>query len=200
MIVQAVRDRAEMVEYLQERLPDLEVCWDTQGDAMMTFLAALRMSGDGPTLHLEDDVLLTEGFLGKVRAGIEVARKEGERISHPHPLVQFFSMRKADMGTGSRWDRRFLANCCWYAPPGFDRELLAFFPTWAPRNATGRHSTMTYSGRCAGTDTMVQAFLRERREPYWIHCPSLVQHRIGRSAVGPRSGNRQSASFRDPCP
>ena len=47
-----------------------------------------------------------------------------------------------------------------------------------------------------GTDAMVRDFLKDRKEKYWIHCPSLVDHRQGKSVIDPRrSSKRQSFTF-----
>ncbi len=45
---------------------------------------------------------------------------------------------------------------------------------------------------------MVADFLKERHMRYYIHVPSLVEHRIGKSLIDPRrSSRRQSLTFRD---
>src|SRR5690606_2126578 len=56
VIIRACRERALLVDYLQRRLPDAVIIWDRRRDAMDTFLLALEAAGDGPALHMEDDV------------------------------------------------------------------------------------------------------------------------------------------------
>ena len=188
IVIQAVRSRTPVVEYLTKHLPQAEVCWDTTSNAMLTFMAALKMAGDGPSLHLEDDIVLTKDFVSKVEAGIEVANAGARARGIPKPIVQFYSMRSADIEVGSRWDSNFSCNPCWYAPRGVDKELRDFFPVWMPRNR--EHPT--------GFDILIRDWVRRSGGPYWIHNPSLVQHRAGPSTLGPRSSRRVAKTFEDP--
>jgi hypothetical protein len=70
IIIRAVRDRAPYIDYLTERLPAAEWCFDQKRNAMDTFLRALDMAGNGPVVHMEDDTVLSEGFLPALRAAI----------------------------------------------------------------------------------------------------------------------------------
>lgn len=181
MIVRAVPARMEYVRYLKARLPDLEVVWDRGHDATGTFLRALGydMAGGEGALHLEEDIELTTGFVQKV---------EDVLAEHGDHLVQFFSCRDTkDLTVGSRWDRDFLMAQCFWLPPGYAAEIRAYSARW-PKHE--EHPN--------GLDLMVGDWLRERRERYWLHVPSLVQHRRGPSMLGPRSSARQSATFTDP--
>ena len=188
IIIQAVEERRAGVDYLLERLPGAVVVWDEKRHPMHTFLRALTEAGEGPALHLEDDVILTRDFLKKLTAALALVPPSP--VTGKMPLVQFFSMRKADIDTGSRWDRQFMGNLCWYSPPGLDREFRAFFPTWRAKD---------HREKSVGYDTMMRAMLRKLGEPYWIHCPNLVQHRVGKSAIDPRrSSGRLSRTFGDP--
>ena len=45
IIIRAVRDRAPYIDYLTERLPAAEWCFDQKRNAMDTFLRALDMAG-----------------------------------------------------------------------------------------------------------------------------------------------------------
>ena len=45
IIVRAVRTRMECVSYLQRHLPEAEIFFDSTGNAMDTFLAAMVMAG-----------------------------------------------------------------------------------------------------------------------------------------------------------
>jgi hypothetical protein len=176
IIIRAVRERQPYVDYLMENLPDAEVCWDTTRNAMNTFLDALRMAGDDPVIHMEDDAVLAENFRERVQA--EIAKR-------PNTVIQFFSMRKDDIEVGCRMDGNFLAAVCFYFPAGYSKELLAYFPIWGNRKI---HPT--------GLDTMIGDWLKKRKERYWIVVPNLANHQIGKSAIDSRrSSKRVSKTF-----
>ena len=180
IIVTAVRGQREaFLSYLQERLPHLEIVYDTTGDAWDTFMASLVLQGADPAIHIEDDILLTRDFISKSEAVI---------AERPQTMIQFFSMRQKDLTVGSRFDRKFCMNQCTDFPAGYNTQLLAFASTyvWNP-------------GDRAPYDTMMDAWLRSRREAYWISVPSLVDHRIAKSLIDSRrSSKRQAFTFTDP--
>jgi hypothetical protein len=166
----------EYVEYLRERLPEIEFCFDQRCDAMDTFLRALAMAGNDPVVHMEDDIILTTGFRGKLISVTD---------TFPGCVVQFFSMRKDDLIIGSRWDRNFIMGQCFYLPRGYSKDILRYSLNWPRRT---EHPT--------GLDLMVNDFLRKRKEPYWLYVPSLVDHRVCKSQIDPRrSSRRQSRTF-----
>ena len=176
IIIRAVKERANYVDYLTENIPDAEICWDKERNAMSTFLDALRMAGDDPVVHMEEDALLAKDFRNRLEA--EIAKQ-------PERVIQFFSMRKGDLEVGSRWDGSFLMGQCFYLPAGYSRLLLNFYSIWKERE---QHPT--------GLDTMVGHFLKKRKEKYWIHVPNLVDHRVGKSQIDPRrSSKRVSKTF-----
>lgn len=180
--------RRQSQKYLERLLPEAEWCIDSRytdptltgkQKSTLTFLAALRMAGDDPCVHMEDDVILTVDFRQKLEAVIE---------ARPASIIQFFSMRKADREVGSRWDNAFMMNQCFYLPAGYSRLLADFHPTWERRIECP-----------GGYDIMMQDWMRQRKERYWIHVPSLVEHREERSIAEPkRSPKRQSLTFEDP--
>jgi len=179
IIIRACRERQAWVDYLLDRLPGATVVYDTTRNAMNTFLEALRVAGDRPVIHMEDDVLLAKGFVCKAESVI------GER---PETAIQFFSMRKRDIQVGSRWEPggTFLAGLCFYLPAGMSERLLRF--DWPRRE---EHPT--------GLDLLVADFLRANKERYWLHVPNLAQHRFGKSLIDSRrSRYRQSLTFEDP--
>lgn len=180
IIVKAMPSRQPYIDYLQKYLPQAEFCMDQGKGAFDTFLRALKMAGTEPCIHMEEDVILTDGFYNKIH---EVIAKK------PNNFIQFFSMRQKDLTEGSRWDNNFLMNQCWYAPMFYSEKMLKYAMGWYLKNGE-THPT--------GTDTMVCDWLKSRKEKYWIHCPSLVDHRIGKSAIDPRrSSKRQSLTFRN---
>ncbi|MDE2096211.1 MAG: hypothetical protein KGL39_03130 [Patescibacteria group bacterium] len=185
IIIKSVPQRAEYAAYLRRLLPAAEWCQcdglEVGGvkPAMRTFLRALHMAGDSAAVHLEDDVVLTRDFVGK----LEVVVKQ-----RFWSVIQFFSMRKLDVTVGSRWDSDYMMNQCFYLPPGYSLALMDFHARWP-----GKVENPT------GTDTMLHDFLKARKERYWLHVPSLVQHRECKSVIDARrSSKRQSITFVDP--
>ena len=181
IIIKAVPERQDFIDYLKRNLPTAEFCMDEKQCAFDTFNRSLAMAGDEPCIHMEEDIILTKDFESKAQAVIQ---------SKPNAFIQFFSMRKADLTIGSRWDNDFLMNQCWYAPAGYSKAMLDFYPMWAAKHLEAHPN---------GTDLMVKHFLQASKVKYWIHCPSLVDHRIARSVINPtRSSKRQSLTFTDP--
>lgn len=179
IIVRAVPERAAFVEYLQRHLPDAEICHDQTRNAMDTFLRALDMAGGERCIHMEDDALLTQGFRDKAEAVIG---------QWPDRVIQFFSMRPADLAAGARWDNSFLMGQCFYLPSGYSFAIRNFHKRW---KRAAQHPT--------GLDLMVSDYLKERKERYLIHVPSLVDHRVTKSVIDPRrSSKRQSKTFTEP--
>ena len=157
-----------------------EWCWDRKRDAMDTFLRAMRMAGDDPCIHLEDDIVLAKDFYRRITNAIK---------DHPDNMIQFFSMRKADLEVGSRWDSNYMMNQCHYNPAGYSNLIADYWHEWK--------ETEEGKANAVGYDTMMNRWLRNRKEKYWIHVPSLVDHRVGKSMIDPRraSTNRQSKTF-----
>ena len=178
IIIKAVEERGEFVDYLKKHLPNAEWCYDEKKDAMDTFLRAMKMAGDDPCIHMEDDIILTKDFMNKA---IKVITQK------PFNLIQFFSMRKADLTIGSRWDRTFMMNQCHYNPQTYSRKIYEFYEIWEGKK---EHPY--------GYDTMMQEWLKLRKEKYWISVPSLVEHRVAKSMIDSRrSSKRQSRTFKD---
>lgn len=178
IIVRTCAGREEYLDYLLENVPDLVVVRDVDGNAMTTFLMALERAGTEAALHLEDDILVCDGFLGHIANAV---------AQHQDDVIQFFSMGKRDGELGCRWrpGSGFSMNQCFYLPMGQSRDLHRFYPSWERKEA---HPT--------GYDLMLADWLVSRRQRYWLHVPSLVQHRVGVSAISPRrSSRRQSHTF-----
>jgi len=181
IIIKAVPQRQDCIDYLSRHLPDALFCMDEKQDAMDTLLRSLEMAKNEPCIHMEEDIIITKDFLSKA---IKVI------TTKPFNVIQFFSMRKKDIEVGSRWDRNFLMNQCFYAPPQYSGQIKDFAEKWIILNKPDKGH---------GTDTMIRDFFKVRREDYWIHCPSLVDHRVMKSAIDPRrSSKRQSFTFVDP--
>jgi hypothetical protein len=174
--------------YLRGKLPSMEVCTEEGFGIFPTFVESFRRQGMDAAVHIEDDIILTRDFVPKMEAVI---------AEHPKHIVQMFSIRKVDLAEGSRWDRDYMMNQCFYVPAGYGPQIVQFAEAWVarhPRRGTGRINPR----EDFGNDCMLRDFLKARREAYWLHVPSLVQHRSAKSRLGPRSTKRQSPTFVDP--
>lgn len=169
-------------DYLVGRLHDLIVITDKVRSARETFREALATADSEPTVFLQDDIILTRAFRSKVEQRI---------AQYGHDKVhQFFSMRRADRTVGTRREpgRTFMMAQCFYLPAGYARNALAFSYVWP---GLQKHK--------AAIDTMLADLMKARRDHYWLHVPSLVQHRPCVSMIDPRrSRGRKSITFEDP--
>ena len=173
-----VPEREKWVPETMAQIPHLEIVRDLTRNSRDTFLRAMLEIGDDGAVQIEDDVILTSNFLAKI---------EPEIAKRPRMLQQFFSLRKKDAELGSRLmpGRTYLMLQCTYFPPGYASGIYDFYPRWQKR-MLNRHDA----------DPLVRDFLIDRKAQYWLHVPSLVQHRIARSAIDKRrSSKRQSITF-----
>jgi hypothetical protein len=177
IIVRCVPERPRFIAYLRERLTNTLFYFHPQRGDMLSYRGALTQAGKTAVVLMEDDVILTRDFRRKLERVIAEHRRE---------VVQFFSMRQADVDVGSRYDRNFLMGQCVYLPAGYSQALLTWhWPGEAEQDGSG-------------SDLLLSDWLKSRNEPYWIHVPSLVDHRQGRSVIDPRrSSKRQSKTFTD---
>jgi len=180
-IVTAVKEREPFVQYLQNHIPDLKVVWDKHKDPMETFMRAWGEYPDRASVRLQDDIILTKQFYYKVHDVIG---------QHPNDVIQFFSMRKADIETGSRWENgsNYLCNLCYYLPKGMSGDIFDYGSTWKGivENPTA-------------DDLLMRDFLKENKAKYFLHVPSLVEHAQVVSAINPRRSKfRQSKTFANP--
>ena len=78
-----------------------------------------------------------------------------------------------------------MMNQCFYLPELYSKSIYEYYTTWDKKE---EHPT--------GYDILIADFLKSRKEKYWIHVPSLVQHRKVKSIINSRRGNnRQSKTF-----
>ena len=179
IILRTCAGREEFRDYLIENIPNLVVVQDTTNNAMETFLSALQRAGTKPAVHIEDDIELAPSFSQKLNIAIS---------KRPDTVIQFFSMRKADLEVGSRLDTgsKFMMCQCFYLPQNYSKMLYEYHSRWPKRKQQPR----------SGYDLLVGDFLKSRRERYWIHIPNLVNHRIAKSIINPRrSMFRRSKTF-----
>lgn len=156
-----------------------EIVWDTTHHAFDTWRTVLAVAGQSPAVILEDDVDLTDNWRWKVNAAI---------AGHRDDVIQFFSMRGDDLTVGSRWEagRTFLMNQCYYLPAGVAADLLEYTDDWETKHP--EHPT--------GYDIAMAEWMKMTKRRYWLHVPSLVQHKPWRSEINKRRPrNRQSKTF-----
>lgn len=182
-IIMSVPERREYLEYLTKLLPSAIVRMDKDRDSMPTFLSALKIAGKKSVLLIEDDAIPTSNFEQKITLVIE---------KHYDKVTQFFSRRKKDIEIGSRYEYggNFLATLCFYLPEGYAASILAYYKKWIMQYPHGRKH------KEYATDYLVASFLKKRKEKYYLHVPSLVEHRQIVSAIDKRrSKYRQSLTF-----
>jgi GR25 family glycosyltransferase involved in LPS biosynthesis len=181
VVLTAIKNRSNFVDYLKSHIPDLEVVWDTTHNAMDTFIAACRYVGNDPVLRLEDDICLTKDFVNKAERAIS---------QRPNEVIQFFSRSKDDLLIGSRYKAggSFSMNQCVYHPQGISFELANFYDSWQRKD---EHPT--------GTDLMMGDYFRTKNMRYWVHTPSLCNHAPIVSQIDRRrSSKRQAKLFVEP--
>jgi|TARA_R110000803_G_scaffold178521_1_gene240925 hypothetical protein len=171
--------REDYARYVHEQIPNLIELKDEVSDPMQNFMNALEVAGDDEAIHLEDDAILVDGFIEKAQAVID---------ANPNMVIQFFSMRKADLTIGTRLESgsTFLAAVCFYLPPKMSKGLRAYFPTW---ERLDEHPT--------GLDLTIADYLKKTKQKYLVYCPNLADHRIGKSEIDSRrSSKRVSLTFK----
>ena len=177
-IICTVEERKEYVDEVKKVIPNLIEVKDECRSHMDTYRRAMMRSQNKATVFLEDDIILTSNFIEKIESAIN---------ERPTDVIQFFSMRKADIEVGSRYDNNFIANLCFYVPKNFTYKYLKFFNEWIPKNPQDP----------TASDLAFRAYLKKIKKRYWIHVPNLVEHREVKSVINPkRSTKRQSKTFR----
>lgn len=177
-IARFVVSREANLENYRKEIPQVEVYVDRERNPIGSFVRALEMAGNDPCVQMEDDCVLCRDFDKKVQAVV---------AERPDSLIQFFSMRKADITVGSRWDNAYLMGQCTYYPAGACASLLKYFKgsVWDLR----QHEV-------DGLDLLVRDWLRHHKQKYWICVPNLVDHIVQKSVIDPRrSSKRVSKTF-----
>ena len=186
-IVQAVESRRPFVEEILAQVPEAIVHYDGTGDATQAFVDTLRLAGDEPHVHLEDDVVLCKGFVAKTKlvAG-----------TYPGRVVSLFSFSRLwRASTQEMIPSTYGGAQGVYFPRGYGAMIADFM------QRTGLDYWRYRGGGVDlnhGFDFAIRDFLIARRERYVIVWPSLVQHRVSVSAISPkRPKRRQSYNFID---
>lgn len=183
IVIKYMEARKPFVDEMLKQLPNAILIKggelkDTAKDTILTFQKGLMAAGNDATLQLQDDAELCDNFLTKFYAEVE---------KRPYDVIQLFSMRKADLTEGSRYDDggKFLANVAVYFPPGMAKAILEYSYTW--------RRIKQYP---SADDFIVRDFLKDNGINYWIVVPNLVNHRETRSLINPkRSSKRRSLTF-----
>ncbi len=180
--------REEYSNYLKERIPNLITSYDTFTDAgkfkntsYKNAQQAWKLAGDDSCVQLEDDILLCDNFLNKINKAIN---------ERPNDVIQFFSMRKKDITEGSRYElgSNFLMHQCYYLPKGMSKKIYNYSFEFEDSCEQDEH--------ISPNDLVTRYYFKENKIKYWLHVPSLVDHRIAKSAIDPRrSSKRQSLTF-----
>lgn len=181
LIVRAVESRRSYLEELLLQIPEAQVVFDQYHDPMETFVRALRVAGDDPVIHLEEDAILCENFLDRAIAVIS---------THIHEVVQFFSMHPDDPIKGARYYDHFVGAVCFYLPAQYSSWLADYAPCWPKR----------FSNPTA-VDIMLRHWMRKERnnEPHWLCIPNLADHRIGPSSIDQTRPERRQSLTYDAC-
>lgn len=167
---------------LHESFKQIEGQYETcfAGNAMETFLKSCEMSQDNDCLNIEDDVILTDNFLEKVKEQVALA---------PAIVIQFFTLKKSITKTTMISAKTFCMNQCVYQPAWLNKALLSYYPIWK-ETERGKKNPTAY-------DFLIGDYLASKGMYYIISQPSLVQHMEMKSRINPkRSTKRQSKTFK----
>lgn len=187
-IARTCDERVDNIQYLQINVPNLVLCHDyfdksLKDRAYENFKKSLVLAGENPCVHLEDDIEFCENFYEKCL--IEVNNR-------PYDVIQFFSMRKADIEIGSRYEpgSKFCMNQCYYLPKGLGLKLLDYAETFKIGKTDKQLGGSPY-------DTMMAEYFKINKVKYWVVVPNLVNHKASVSIIDKRrSSKRQSLTFK----
>lgn len=167
------------ISHLVEAVPCLVKCVDHNHDAMGNFLNSMLYT-DAPCVHMEDDIVLCDGFLEKVISAVR---------QYPDKVINFFSLRSKDYELRRPYlelGSRYMMSQCFYLPQGYGRMIADFYNVW---NRKEEHPT--------GYDILMADFLKSRKEKYVQWFPHLVNHLECRSLINPsRSSKRTDKNFK----
>lgn len=159
---------------LKKEIPNLRLCVDYAHDAMGNFLNSLTYT-DKPAVHMEDDIILCDGFYGKITAAIE---------QHPNDIITFFSLKKKDYEVGKPYyenGSKYLMNQCFYLPAGIGPQIAEYYNVWE-----GKVKNPT------GCDSIIADFMKSRHMNYLQWFPHLVNHKEGKSLIDPRRSSKRT--------
>lgn len=182
------KGREEMADYVKSHIPDLIVSFDnfTDGGKFVStsFLNARqgwRLAGKDPCVFLEDDIILCNNFCERI---------EEQITKRPNEIIQFFSLRKKDLTEGSRYESggNFIMHQCYYLPALMAQNVYEYSFEFYNECKEGEH--------IGPNDMVTQYYFKKNKLKYWLHVPSLVDHRQCKSMIDSRrSSKRQSLTF-----
>lgn len=177
-VVRAVEERKPFVEEILKQIPDAVVYYDEFRDPMKSYLHVCKNIIAGqPAVLLEDDIILTSDFKGKIETVISM---------FPDSLINFFSLSKKHTKPHMKKGREYCMNQCEYFPSGFSLKVVEAYEHWPLREKEPN-----------AYDFLVGYAWGSNRD-YIVWCPSLVQHREVKSIINPkRSSKRQSITFEE---
>ena len=188
-IVMTCEGREKYIEYLKPLIPNMIISYDNfidsgkfKNTSFRNAQNAWKLAGDNPTVQLEDDIILTNDFINKITKAIK---------ERPNDVIQFFSMRKKDLIEGSRYElgSNFLMHQCYYLPKGMAKKIYDYSYDFEDECEQDEH--------ISPNDLVTRYYFKKHKIKYWLHVPSLVDHRIAKSAIDPRrSSKRQSLTFK----
>lgn len=185
VVIQAVswnHQRADNARHLAEQTGGT-IVWDTEHDPFGTFLRVLDAFGDEAGWLIEDDVTLCADWPERAA---QVAAE------HPEDVIRAFSLT-----TTRGWlpGLAFYSMACTYFPAGAARAILDYAGTLSRQ--THRQEALDQLH-----DHLVGLWLDHLGRDYWLHTPSLVQHREWPSLVDPRGRavSRLSPTFEGTSP
>jgi hypothetical protein len=140
------------------------------GDPMDTFCRAMRAT-DGGALFFEDDAILSSAI------------KDVDRYCDDHCTTLF---RRDFRDPGVHWlpGSAWLFNVGFWCPAGMGGAVAEFAAIWPRRE---QHPT--------GFDLLIRDWLVLRRYRFRAVYPSMVQHAVGKSLLGPRAKDRRSPTW-----
>ena len=166
------------ISKLKECIPNLVIMTDYNRDAMGNFLNAMRYT-DNPSIHLEDDIELCDGFLEKIKEAVKL---------YPDKIINFFSLRKKDYELKKPYEElgsKFMMNQCNYIPAGFGSKIADFYTEWERKI---EHPT--------GYDILMADWMKANKMKYIQWFPHLVNHLECKSLINPkRSSKRIDKNF-----
>ena len=188
VMVSPVEERKKNVENLKLQIPDLYVIEADRAkcDLFTIYLNSLDAEGYDGIVMLEDDIMLCEGFMGKITQVIH---------EHNADVIQFFTRALSkNLSRGYKNGGDFSSTVCNYYPASFCKLLQnpeyikyfkeVYYPT--------KHEPWTYP-----IDTYIAFVLGYNHMKHWLELPFLVQHLALKSTLGNRSTKRQSIYFID---
>ena len=177
IIMRTTGDR-DVSEY-NEKIPGLILSIIEERNGYKNFQNGMLLAGDEPALHLEDDIILCKNFMKRIMTVINAREKD---------VIQFFTgTRSDDLSKGTRYvnGSDFLWTQCFYLPAGMSAKILKFSDVYYDKDDPEM-----------GFDSMVAEYMKSYKIKYLRVCPSLVQHKIGKSLINPRRNpNRISKHF-----